>query len=381
MYYITVMQPPRYKQMTIEEYLFQTVDESEPVAKNITNTLTYERERVSQRFRDSVDVGKLIRELHEFNERNAGLFAVEDRHALYRSFSIPKKTGGLRKINAPNETLMTALRDLKAMFETDFHALYHTSAFAYVKGRSTVDAVSRHQRNQSKWFGKFDFHDFFGSTTKQFVMKMFAMIFPFSEVLEDDEGRAELERALDLAFLDGGLPQGTPISPLITNVMMIPIDFRLSNTLRDFEKQSYVFTRYADDTIVSSQYDFNIGKIEQLIKDTLKEFDAPFSINEKKTRYGSSAGRNWNLGIMLNKDNEMTVGHKNKKRLQSMLHNYVTDRNAGVRWEKGDIQEMQGQISYYRMVEQDNIDAIIRHFNEKHGVDVMGLIKADLKTL
>lgn len=381
MYYITVMQPPRYKQMTIEEYLFQTVDESEPVAKNITNTLTYERERVSQRFRDSVDVGKLIGELHEFNERNAGLFAVEDRHALYRSFNIPKKTGGLRKINAPNETLMTALRDLKAMFETDFHALYHTSAFAYVKGRSTVDAVSRHQRNQSKWFGKFDFHDFFGSTTKQFVMKMFAMIFPFSEVLEDDEGRAELERALDLAFLDGGLPQGTPISPLITNVMMIPIDFRLSNTLRDFEKQSYVFTRYADDTIVSSQYDFNIGKIEQLIKDTLKEFDAPFSINEKKTRYGSSAGRNWNLGIMLNKDNEMTVGHKNKKRLQSMLHNYVTDRNAGVRWEKGDIQEMQGQISYYRMVEQDNIDAIIRHFNEKHGVDVMGLIKADLKTL
>lgn len=37
--------------------------------------------------------------------------------------------------------------------------------------------------------------------------------------------------------------------------MMIPVDFKLSNTLRNFEKQSFIYTRYADDFIISSKYD------------------------------------------------------------------------------------------------------------------------------
>lgn len=49
---------------------------------------------------------------------------------------------------------MDALRRLKTMLEEDFHVLYHTSAFAYIKKRCTVDAVKRHQKNESKWFGK-----------------------------------------------------------------------------------------------------------------------------------------------------------------------------------------------------------------------------------
>ena len=147
---------------------------------------------------------------------------------------------------------MDALRRQKTMYEEDFHVLYHTSAFAYIKHRCTVDAVKRHQSNQSKWFAKLDLHDFFGSTTLDFVMSMFSMVFPFSEVVKIPEGKAQLRKALELAFLDGGLPQGTPISPLITNVMMIPVDFKLSKAFRDYDKQQFVYTRYADDFIISS---------------------------------------------------------------------------------------------------------------------------------
>lgn len=378
MVYITVMQSPIYHQMTLEEFLFQNFQAQTILNTNVSNTRTYAYETVSEHFTSRIDTDALIRKLVRFNDQTEALRAQE-RSTLYETFHIPKKSGGLRRIDAPKPELMNALRNLKTIFEEDFHALYHTSAFAYVKNRCTVDAVKRHQKNNSKWFGKLDLHDFFGSTTLDYVIKMFSMVFPFSEIVKFPNGEAELRKALDLAFLNGGLPQGTPLSPLITNVMMIPVDYKLANAFRDFDKQRFIYTRYADDFIISSKVDFDVHRVEKLVVDTLHEFGAPFTINESKTRYGSSAGRNWNLGVMLNKDNEITVGHKKKRQFQSMLYNYITDKRKGISWPREDIQTMQGLHSYYRMVEPETIDAIVKHTNEKMETDVLRLIKYDLR--
>lgn len=378
MVYITVMQSPIYHQMTLEEFLFQNFQAPTILNTNVSNTRTYAYETVSEHFTSRIDTDALIRKLVRFNDQTEALRAQE-RSTLYETFHIPKKSGGLRRIDAPKPELMNALRNLKTIFEEDFHALYHTSAFAYVKNRCTVDAVKRHQKNNSKWFGKLDLHDFFGSTTLDYVIKMFSMVFPFSEIVKFPNGEAELRKALDLAFLNGGLPQGTPLSPLITNVMMIPVDYKLANAFRDFDKQRFIYTRYADDFIISSKVDFDVHRVEKLVVDTLHEFGAPFTINESKTRYGSSAGRNWNLGVMLNKDNEITVGHKKKRQFQSMLYNYITDKRKGISWPREDVQTMQGLHSYYRMVEPETIDAIVKHTNEKMETDVLRLIKDDLR--
>lgn len=378
MVYITVMQSPIYHQMTLEEFLFQNFQAQTILNTNVSNTRTCAYETVSEHFTSRIDTDALIRKLVRFNDQTEALRAQE-RSTLYETFHIPKKSGGLRRIDAPKPELMNALRNLKTIFEEDFHALYHTSAFAYVKNRCTVDAVKRHQKNNSKWFGKLDLHDFFGSTTLDYVIKMFSMVFPFSEIVKFPNGEAELRKALDLAFLNGGLPQGTPLSPLITNVMMIPVDYKLANAFRDFDKQRFIYTRYADDFIISSKVDFDVHRVEKLVVDTLHEFGAPFTINESKTRYGSSAGRNWNLGVMLNKDNEITVGHKKKRQFQSMLYNYITDKRKGISWPREDIQTMQGLHSYYRMVEPETIDAIVKHTNEKMETDVLRLIKDDLR--
>lgn len=378
MVYITVMQSPIYHQMTLEEFLFQNFQAQTILNTNVSNTRTYAYETVSEHFTSRIDTDALIRKLVRFNDQTEALRAQE-RSTLYETFHIPKKSGGLRRIDAPKPELMNALRNLKTIFEEDFHALYHTSAFAYVKNRCTVDAVKRHQKNNSKWFGKLDLHDFFGSTTLDYVIKMFSMVFPFSEIVKFPNGEAELRKALDLAFLNEGLPQGTPLSPLITNVMMIPVDYKLANAFRDFDKQRFIYTRYADDFIISSKVDFDVHRVEKLVVDTLHEFGAPFTINESKTRYGSSAGRNWNLGVMLNKDNEITVGHKKKRQFQSMLYNYITDKRKGISWPREDIQTMQGLHSYYRMVEPETIDAIVKHTNEKMETDILRLIKDDLR--
>lgn len=381
MYYITVPQSPMYRQMSIEELLFG--DNSIPplINSNETNTKTYEVEKVSAGFKKNVNLYQMYETLKAFNEKTDYL-REKPRNSLYHSFSIPKKSGGLRRIDAPCDDLMNALRMLKEIFEKDFHALYHTSAFAYVKGRSTVDAVKKHQQNESKWFAKFDLSNFFGSITPDFTMAMLAKIYPFSDFISfSTVFKEELRKALDLAFLNGGLPQGTPISPLLTNIIMIPIDFKLSNTLRNFENNKLVYTRYADDFLISSRYGFSSRSVENLVCETLSEFEAPFNLNREKTRYGSSAGSNWNLGLMLNKDNKITIGHQNKKRFQAMLTNYILDRRNGNRWEIADIQTLNGYKNYYKMVEGEIIERIIAHINAKFSSNVEAMIAEDLRNL
>lgn len=381
MYYLTIKQPPTYRQMTLEDLLNPNID-SFLINANTTNTRTFEfhyiTERIKKRYNVSEYIDELIERLAVFNSTYKDL-KEKPRKSLYREFKIPKKSGGLRTIDAPEPRLMEALRVLKDIFEVDFKALYHTSAFAYIKKRCIVDCIKRHQNNESKWFGKYDLSNFFGSTTMEFTLSMLEKIFPFCEVMNNERGRAELESAIELGFLNGGLPQGTPLSPILTNIIMIPIDFTLSRKLRDFKKQKYIYTRYADDFQISSRYNFNFREVENLIIETLKEFNAPFQINTKKTRYGSSSGQNWNLGIMLNKDNNITVGHKNKKRFQAMLHSYIMDKKNGIKWDLSDVRSLDGIRNYYCMIEKDVINRIIDYTNKKFTVNVLQMIRNDLK--
>lgn len=380
MVYIVVKQSPMYKQMNIEDLLFGSVCDNFLISNNIGNTKTYCLEELPAKLRHTINKGDLIKKLREFNQSVEHLREV-DRSKLYYSFLIPKKTGGTRRIDAPNPELMDALRQLKKLLETSFGAkvLYHTSAFAYIEGRSTVDAVKRHQTNESRWYAKFDLSNFFGNTTMEFTMNQLSMIFPFSEIIKIPDGRAELEKALDLAFLNGGLPQGTPISPLITNIIMIPVDYKLKKALRDFDGKYHVYTRYADDFIISSRYDFSFRSVEKLIADTISEFGAKFKLNTEKTRYGSTAGRNFNLGLMVTSDNRITIGNAKKRQIEMLMRNYAIDVKNGNRWNISDVQVFAGQISYLRMVEPDVFERILRHINGKFSIDIMSEIKADLK--
>ena len=383
--YITIKVNPKCHQMTLEEMLFGAKKTYyDPV---MTPTMTYVRNYIPWgRWEQYTCTSAFINALKQFNDSTQSLREIP-RKDLYDIFCIPKKSGGLRKISAPKTELYYALIRLKEILESDDFvpdkmrgrkALYHTSAYAYVKRRSIVDAVKRHQENESYWFGKYDLHDFFGSTTLPFLMQMLRMVYPFSEVIRDPAGQVELEKALELAFLDGGLPQGTPLSPLLTNIMMIPIDHALANKLHSYNKQTFVYTRYADDFIISSKYGFSFREIENVIVETLASFNAPFTINSKKTRYGSRGGSNWNLGLMLNKDNQITVGSQRKRNFCKMLVRFLLDERNGVSWSLADVQHMEGLRSYYHMVEPETIDGMIAHINGKYNADLVKMIHTKL---
>lgn len=377
--YITIKLRPKEQQISFDDIL-NGVQESvfERDNENTHDTRTDFKERTPEKILERTDILEMINTLRNFNSKYKHLIETEDKSTLYRSFKIPKRSGGLRQIDAPQEELMAALKELKYIFENKLFASYHTSAFAYVKGRSTIDAVRRHQRNKSRWFLKLDFHNFFGSTTPDFVMSQLKTIFPFNEIIANFYGKPELEKALSLCFLNGGLPQGTPISPTLTNLMMIPADHCIAKVTRDMTPH-LVYTRYADDIILSSDISFKWSDVQEKIIDIIKQFNAPFTLNTSKTRYGSSAGRNWNLGVMLNANNEITVGHARKKAFKAMIFSFMNDFNNNIMWDLGDVQHFLGLISYYKMVEPKNIDNILKTYSKKFNRDVEETAKQVMK--
>ena len=191
--------------------------------------------------------------------------------------------------------------------------------------------------------------------------------FPFSEIVKNAEGKAALDRAIELCTLGGGLPQGTPISPMLTNLVMIPIDHRISNKLRE---EGCVYTRYADDMLISSRNSFMYTEKVQMIKEVFAHFHAPYDLKREKTRYGSSNGANWNLGVMLNKDNQITIGHRKRDMFRSMCANYIDSVKKNQMWDIHDIQVFSGLISYYKMVEPEYISDVIKKYEAKFGINV-----------
>jgi hypothetical protein len=123
-------------------------------------TRTSFRENIVPGIYRSEDIRRLITLLEPF-ARTASCYPAS-LTGQYRIFTIPKHSGGVRTICEPKPKLYSDQVDLRECLERDFSALYHTTAFAYCKGRSIKHCIMRHQANKSRWFLRLDFSDFFG---------------------------------------------------------------------------------------------------------------------------------------------------------------------------------------------------------------------------
>ena len=309
----------------------------------------------------------LLQHIAQFKE------AYPDPTNWYQIFHVPKRSGGLRKICAPIEALkilqakvVYVLQHMPGYYDVVVHA--HNTAFAYIKGRSTADAIKLHQANNSNWFLKLDIKDFFPSCTTAVVKKLLKQLYPLYAVPD-----TTLDEILSVCTFNDALPQGAVTSPLLTNLMMVPIDKAISDLTHAHTGKHLVYTRYADDLLISAREAFNWKELQLEIATVLGE--EGFKLNTTKTRYGSKAGSNWNLGIMLNKDNNMTLGHKHKQRTRAAVFNFLTDAANGIFWTPEDTMVLNGKLSYMRSIEPGYTDHIIQKYETKTGMNYKQVVK------
>ena len=98
-----------------------------------------------------------------------------------------------------------------------------------------------------------------------------------------------------------------------------------------------------------------------------RKWEVPFKINNEKTRFGSTAGRNYHLGIIVNKDNQLSIGHEKNQKFRAQIFNFCT---VGEEWNIHDIQKMLGLISYYRAIEPAFVEKVLEKYGTKFNMDI-----------
>lgn len=291
-------------------------------------------------------------------------YKTQNMATHYSTFQIPKQSGGMRTIQAPDDELKMQMRMMLFELQSFLHPC--SCAFAYTRNKTIKAAMETHQKAGFEWFLHIDLHDFFGSSNPQFIAETLRKI-PFFYFLPE----AFLQNFIHLITLNNGLPQGTPLSPFITNLLMIPFDHAVNQEITAHRGR---YTRYADDMTISTTSKNATGHMLRIIREHLT--GTPYTINADKTKVSSIYGKNWNLGLMYNKDKNITVGHKNKERFRATIFEFC---NAPASWDKQSSMELLGKLQYYLDIEPTYFQNLLTKYGEKFNMEVRNTIIQRIK--
>jgi RNA-directed DNA polymerase len=183
----------------------------------------------------------------------------------YRTFTIPKRSGGRRPITVPSALLLHTQRWIRLNILDQ--VAVHEAAQGYVPGRSHLANAKAHLEGRE--ILTVDIESFFPSITERRVIGLFGS-FGYPPNVSYLLSR--------LCTYAGEIPQGAATSPALSNLVMRVVDARLSGLARS---TGLIYTRYVDD-ITFSGARIN-KKIEDIIRMVLRE--EGFQLNDGKTRY------------------------------------------------------------------------------------------------
>lgn len=299
-------------------------------------------------------------DLKAFRMRHMDLYKA-DKSTLYDHYMIPKKTGGYRPIDDPHPELRQAFDEMITLIRRiQGGDLYTTAAYAYVKGRSPLDCAKKHAKGTPDYVLHMDLHNFFNGITLDFIVEQLGKVNPWASF-----DKKAVREFFELIIKDGGCVQGSTVSPLVSNLVMIEFDYILMHYCYD---NGITYTRYADDLYFSSRHGINIIEIEQLVDNWIKNSKAKFCRNKEKQHYGSTKGKSYVLGVLLTKDHGIKYGSQRVRLLKAALFSCLMDYKNGRMWSEEDVRELGGNLSWALQVDPEYINKVIQHLEEKTGV-------------
>ena len=158
---------------------------------------------------------------------------------------IAKPEGGTRKLGIPTITDRLIQQAIHQVINPLFDSEFSESSFGFRSGRSAHMAVSQCQRfcdQGHRWVVDMDLEKFFDQVNHDKLMSK------ISRRIKDKRLLGVIRRYLQAGVLEGGLvspthqgtPQGGPLSPLLSNIMLDELD-------KELERRGHKFARYADD--------------------------------------------------------------------------------------------------------------------------------------
>lgn len=260
-----------------------------------------------------------------FNRKNSKI-------SHYQKFVIPKRSGGERVISAPMPKLKKAQHWI---LENILNKVaVHEAAQGCVKNRSIKSNAAKHLKKDL--LVNQDLENFFPTITYARIKGMFRGMGYSHNVasilaLLCSEPETKQVNVYGETYhaqrTDRFLPQGSPCSPAITNIMCRKLDARLHGLGQKF---GYSYTRYVDDISFSANGDAvnDLNKILLYSKKIIT--DEGFKLNDKKLRIMRKGVSQHVTGLLVNE--KPNVNKKTFKRFRALIFQIEKDGLEGKTW-------------------------------------------------
>lgn len=245
----------------------------------------------------------------------------------YHSFCISKKGGKTRQIDAPSLQLKAVQRSLsKILYEcaAEIRRKHQgkSSSFGFRAGQNIIENAERHVKR--RWVFNIDLTDYFGHIN-------FGRIFQFFVKNEDFKLDPKVAAVIaQIACYQEKLPQGSPCSPIISDLVSSFLDYRLA---RLASKNRCSYSRYADDiTFATSEKEFPSDiavpdptcpqrwQCAPALQDRIEK--SGFVVNPIKTRMSSRDSRQVVTGLTVNRFPNVHEGYY--KLVRAMCNRLIT---------------------------------------------------------
>jgi RNA-directed DNA polymerase len=199
-----------------------------------------------------------------------------------RQCPIPKagKPGEYRMLGIPTIFDRVCQQALLNRLEPLFEPVFDEASFGYRRGRSMKGALRKVWKEieaGNEWIADADLKDFFGSADHEKIVSLVSQRVADGRVLRLIEAMLKAGSYGEGRMFptERGTPQGSGISPLLSNILLTPFD-------REMRRRGYRLTRYSDDWVVTCSSAAHARAALETAGRILKELGV--QINPHKTR-------------------------------------------------------------------------------------------------
>jgi RNA-directed DNA polymerase len=177
---------------------------------------------------------------------NAALLDGSYRPGMIRRVWIPKAGGGQRGLGIPNVIDRLVQQAVHQVLSPHFEPSFHEGSHGFRPGRSCHTAIAeaqRHMRDGHHWVVDIDLEKFFDRVHHQRLLARLATRITDPRLLRLIRQMLQAKVVMPDGVVvnnEEGTPQGGPLSPLLSNIVLDELDQELS-------RRGHRFVRYADD--------------------------------------------------------------------------------------------------------------------------------------